>query len=196
MRTQTLTNDLSAGEFPEDFDLSRNETLRTLEVKAGSIAGDQAYLLANALSTITSPVFSELVVVYEDHNFPAQVFLHPFSRTLSSLSLSDTETVVPGFHEMVLGVLREICKIRDFKLVLRADVWGYMEGYVVWRLEQMVAREREKSGPDDLSFLPLVTCRPQGILPAPGEPMDHTVRNYRWIRPWAPPDDMGGCNPF
>ena len=193
--TQTLTNELSVGEFPEDIDLSRNETLRTLEVTAGSISFDKAFILANALSTITSPVFSELVIVYEDYNFPGIRFNPCPSLAVSSLLTSYMETVTSRRHEE-LGVLREMCKIRDFRAVLRADVRGYLADHAIGELNRIVEEERAKSGSEGLSFQPLVTCCPMEVLPAPGEPMDHTVRNYRWIRPWAPPDDMGGCNPF
>ena len=69
-------NDPTAKYFPLNFDLSRNKSLRTLEVRARSIVPEHACgsnLLPNPaistffrtiLPTITSPVFSEVIIFY------------------------------------------------------------------------------------------------------------------------------------
>ncbi|KAF9642564.1 hypothetical protein BDM02DRAFT_3193019 [Thelephora ganbajun] len=69
--------DPRAGTSLRDFDLSRNKSLRTLEItarhldcalEAGS-PGTTPSLLTYALSTITSPVFSEVIVYHWDYDF-------------------------------------------------------------------------------------------------------------------------------
>jgi hypothetical protein len=68
------TDDLAAVSSVRDFDLSRNKFLRTLEVtghciNCGSSSKTATRLLTYALSTITSPAFSEVAVIYQDKIF-------------------------------------------------------------------------------------------------------------------------------
>ena len=72
-----LTIDFTARSSLRDFDLSRNKSLRALEVTGRNIDGTlradppdtAASLLTYALSTITSPSFSKVTVFYRDYDF-------------------------------------------------------------------------------------------------------------------------------
>ena len=77
--TKFLANNFTARSSLRDFNLSlsRNWSLQTIEVTAQSVygvlgaglPGTTSRLLTRALSTITSPVFSEVIIIYRDHDF-------------------------------------------------------------------------------------------------------------------------------
>jgi hypothetical protein len=88
-------------------------------------------------------------------------------------------------HNAVFEMLCEIRKIRDFKLVLYADVWGFLTECAVRELEWGVA-EQVKGGLGDLSSRLLVTSSPREFLPAPDEPVGSNVLFSKWVHSWAP----------
>ena len=55
-----------------------------------------------------------------------------------------------------------MCKVRNFQLVLRADVWDRMGEYLVWVLEEAVAAEKVMGGFSNDFLEPLVFCSVQG----------------------------------
>ena len=75
-RVRVLTDNFTGRSSLQDFDLSRNEPLRALQVAARSVDGELVFgslhaptsLLTYALST-TSPVFSEVTVFYRGYDF-------------------------------------------------------------------------------------------------------------------------------
>jgi len=122
-----------------DFDLSQNKSLRSLQVAASSIDGKLMFgslyqaptdLLTYALSTITSPVFSEVTVFYRDYDFrgtPSRI--RPFC-----MMLPDERAEDDLWHYRRFEVFRKMRKVRDFRLVLCADVWDRIGLYSVLKL--------------------------------------------------------------
>ena len=75
--------------FIQDFDLSCFRSLRSLEVTASSVSqtrADAPYLLRDIFSTITSPDFSEIILVfqrpdlYRPYQIPFEVFREMYSK--------------------------------------------------------------------------------------------------------------------
>jgi len=138
------------GCFDWGFDLSRNRSLRILEVPVSSIAYDEPGYLTDVLSTITSPVFSKVVFIYRDYDFydlPSGVRGNP----------------TPYYRHFL--ALREMSKVRAFQAVLCADVWDRVVVNAVQELEQAVAKERVKMGFDVSLSEPLVISRLRGSSP-------------------------------
>lgn len=178
-------SDPRAVSSPNDFDLSRNRSLRAIETTMLSLKASlnlklpsvRASNLRHALSTITSPVFAEVIVLFRDNDFCTMGYhCGPPDHCLS---------LAPSCRE-VFEVLRRMRGIRDLELVLCADVWGYLVEPAVWQLKRAVANHWVKRGPDRLSRRPLVTSCPRGFLPAPGEPGNKNVEIASWIHAWAP----------
>ena len=140
----------------------------------------RASILRHALSTITSPVFAEVVVLFRDKDFSSTGYYRCGPPEFCSL-LTPT-------HRGVSKMLREMRGIRDFKLVLCADVWGYLVEPAVRRLKQAVPKNWAKRGSSNLSPQLLVTSSPRGFLPAPGEQWNNEVEDARWMHAWAPQD--------
>jgi hypothetical protein len=103
--------------------------------------------LAYALSTITSPVFSEVTIIYRDVDLSQ--FLFPAEAGEEVLS-----------HHQRFEVFRAMRNVRDFQLVLCACVWDDMGEYSVRRLKQVLAEEKVKMGRDHISPEPLVVRGP------------------------------------
>jgi hypothetical protein len=140
-RMQVLDNNSAATLHLQDFDLSQNATLRTLEVKAWYIYGRGP--LAHALSTITSPVFSKVTITYW------------YSDIYWPLPVGATEA-----HHRRFEVFQETRKVRDFQLVLRADVLDHLGERSVRKLKEIMAAEKAKMGYDDTFPEPLVFHSP------------------------------------
>ena len=166
--THISSNDFAASSPLEDFDLSRIESLRTLQVMAGSI--DRALfhgslhtassLLKHALSTITSPSFFEVVVVYRWHDFcGVESWRHPDRSP--SREVSQAERVVEAsWSRRRFEVLHEIHAVRDFRLVLTASVWDPVGEYSVRMLKEAVAEEKATNIFDDFHSEPSVNYYP------------------------------------
>jgi hypothetical protein len=137
---QALADNLTAGS-PRNFDLSRNKTLRTLEIRAQYLY--DARLMTHALSTITSPVFSEVTVIYLD----------------SDLSDFTSPEEVLGHHRR-FEVFREMRSVRDFQLVLCAIVRANVGKDSVEELKDIVEEEKVKMGGDAIFPEPLVIHSP------------------------------------
>jgi hypothetical protein len=155
---QMLADDFTAISSLRDFDLSRNKSLRTLEVRARYLFGTR--LLEYALSTITSLVFSEVIAVYRDLDFSgvdwewSNQALRPQSPAQRAKEAS--------LHERQLKLFQAIHKVRDFQLVLCADVWDGVKGYTTLVLKRAVAAEKAKGGFDGVFPEPLVVYSPRG----------------------------------
>jgi len=138
------------GCFRWGFDLSRNGSLRILEVPVSSIAYGEPGYLTDVLSTITSPVFSEVVFVYRDYDF----------YDLPSGVRGD-----PTPYSWHFLALREMSKVRAFQAVLCADVWDRVVVNAVQELEQAVTNEQAGVGFGDSLSEPLVIPRLRGSSP-------------------------------
>ena len=123
----------------------------------------------HALSTITSPSFSEVIVVYQDLNF------HPFGAVPAK------EAERASWHHHLFGAFCEMRKVRDFQLVLRADVLDHAEVYVVQTLERAVESERAEGGYCDFFPKPSVIYSPRG-----SRPKVLGRRDFDPPDPWAP----------
>jgi hypothetical protein len=120
--TQVLADIFAASFSLWDFDLSQNQSLRTLEVRARCL--DSSSLLTYTLSTITSTVFPDITVFYQ--NF------------------GEVEEV--SAHHRRFEVLQAMHSVRAFQLVLCAHARICGGEYSVRTLKEAVAAEKEKWG--------------------------------------------------
>jgi len=154
-----------------DFDLSRNKSLRILEVPASSISckssdgspDPASRFLKHVLSTITSTAFFEIIVLYWDCDFRGVTWHtgQPHFRELPQA----VRTEEASRNHRRFEVLREMHKVRDFQLVLSATVPGCMGEYLMRMLEEAVAEEKAKKGFDDFFPEPLVLYNAQRTRP-------------------------------
>ena len=192
--TQVLTNTLSA-EFSPNFDLSQNTSLRALEVTMESMVlvlcvpfmvTQITKNLGHALSTIRSPAFSEVIVIYQDCDILTLNYQWEGSPVLRWWSPTQ-EARFASQHRIVFGLLRELCRAHDFKLVLCADVWGCARIHAMRGLKRTVLEERTQGGSGNMSSRLVVTSRLREFLPSPGERVSSAVLDSKWVHPWAPP---------
>jgi len=129
--------------------------------RRGSHAPSAATLsfLRSTLSTITSPMFTEVVVVYQESSFSG-VASH--STEAYRTTTSSERAAEASWHRSLFQVFREMYTMRDFRLVLCAEVWGVVREYTAEVLERAVAVERAAERLDYLPSEPLVICSPQG----------------------------------
>ena len=167
--TRVLADNFSASRSLGDIDLSQNKSLRALEVTASSVLGGKSSFLTYALSTITSPAFSEVVIFYQDYDFRGvgsiwSLFRYPLRR------MSKDEAEMEALrHHMQFELFREMHRVRGFRLVLCADVWYRVVKYTVGVLKWVVAAEKVKGGFDDHFSEPLVVYTPRW---SPAEPSE------------------------
>lgn len=168
-----LADDFTVGPPLQDFDLSRNKSLRTLEITASTLRVALSrgrpladmHLFTYALSTIRSPTFSEVVVIYLDYDFGSALQHRCESMPLSrSPSQAEIEEEAQLHHWRFEG-FRTMRKVRNFRLMLCVEVWDGVSGYSVQVLKQLIAAEKANSWFGGwfggLSPEPLVSCRPR-----------------------------------
>ena len=138
---QFEVNDSTALQY---FNLSQKKSLRVLETTAGSIhaaRGTASDFLRPVLSSITSPMPLDVVIFYEDHDF-AQVefcvrchlegcYRHPWDRRDRYARNNE------------LRVLHEMHRVRDFRLVLCANVSDDMTEHAAQSLECILEVESD-----------------------------------------------------
>ena len=118
-------------------------------------------LLRYALSTIASPSFSQVVVVHGWRDFRGvEISPRPGQPLLREVSRVERAEEAVRNHER-FEVLRAAHKVRNFQLVLCAEVWDPVVEYSVRMLKEAVAEEKAKVGFDDFLSEPLVLCHPQ-----------------------------------
>ena len=161
-------NNFAATSSLPDFDLSRIKSLRTIQVTAWSIdralsdgSPDTAStLLKHALSTIRSPSFSKIVVLYGWNDFRGvESWRHPDRPPLREVSEVERAEEASR-HSRRFEVLRRIRNVRDFWLVLNACVWDPVGEYSVRMLEEAIADEKAKGGFAAFYYEPSVTYYP------------------------------------
>jgi len=179
-------NDFAVESSPQDFNLSRNKSLRTFEVTARYTSLATASSLNYALSTITSPVFSKVIVFYRDYDFmgvshcsgdPLPTF-HWVSPYQKKKALSR--------QRMRLQVFRGMHKVRDFELVLCADVWHHLGKHTMGELNRAVAVEKAENGFSDFSSEPLVTYSPRRSSYSSGEEHSRNIAPSGCVSARAP----------
>ena len=158
-------NDFAAASSLQDFNLSRNKSLRSLEFPASDI--DRALndglpdtasrFLEHLLSTITSSAPLKIIAIYCDSDFCGVKSYRPYLRKMSRADIAEEASR----HRRLFQVLREARKVREFRLVLYAIVWGLEGEHHVRTLEQVVAKEKAKNGFDDSFPEPLVRYDPR-----------------------------------
>lgn len=156
---QGLANDFVVNFSRQNIDLSRNKSLQTLTLPAMSIgwalqpggAPNGPSFLRHVLSTITSPTFFQIVVLYCDINFLSGGLYDPVAGTTEGASLHDQ-----------FELFREVHKVRGFRLVLSARVSGDAGEEPVRILEKAVAEEKAIKRFDDFTSEPVVWYDPQG----------------------------------
>ena len=175
---QFMTDDFTAKSSLQYFSLSRHKSLRTLETTASSMnsAWDNSpdtasSLLGHVLSTITSPVFSEVIVFYRDYSF------YGVQCRVQAAWLRERDC--PPFHRMSqvrrkvevtrhrqrFEVFHRMHRVRDFQLVLCVDVWDRVGEYSVRALKRAVADEKARGGFSKPFSEPLVVYHPRGSGP-------------------------------
>jgi len=122
------------------FNLSRSKSLRTLETTAESvtIAGDAALdSLRTILSTTTSPVLLDLVIVYWDSDVDINLDREPELEYRAACALR---------HQHRFTVFRGMHGARAFRLVLCADVLDETVESATGMLKQLVKAEKVRGG--------------------------------------------------
>lgn len=167
-----LTDDPIARSSLRDFNLSRNKSLRTLQVAACSVddvlrarsPNAAPSLLTYALSTITSPVFTKITAIYRDYDFRGVEPPEPGEPCLRQ-RLPSEKVEEALWHRQRFKAYRKIQKVRDFRLVLCVDVWDRVGRYSVRVLKGAVAAEKARNGFDDVFPEPAVIYSPRAFRP-------------------------------
>ena len=171
---QVLTDDFTGASSIQDFDLSRNRILRTLEVAGPGIVSRALYQgglldtatgpFAYALSTITSPAFTEITAFFRDYEFSGVGA--PWIHSVLVYQLYPAEiSKEASWFDWRFRVFQAMRKIRDFQLVLCVDAWDAVGEYAVGALKRAVAAEKAKRRFDDTYVEPLVVYSPRGPRP-------------------------------
>ena len=152
--TQALVNNFAAGSSLQDFDLSRNKSLRKLELQASSIDGSPGItsFLKHLLSTITSSAFLTIYLFHGEYYFRGITFGR---SDWPQLSNAERENEVSRYHRR-FEVLREMHKVRTFQLKLGVTAWGRFGEGPVRLLEEAIAEERAEGGFDEFPCKPSV----------------------------------------
>ena len=154
-----------------DFDLSRNESLRTLEITARSISFDgdagsehgllkASSFLKTILFSLASSVALDVVVIYQDI-YPDIKSLHvhreqdPFCGGRRWISELEMDSHCFQHH---VKLFREMYSMRSFRLILCVDAMECMVEQSVQTLEGIVKVEKEKGEFDFLLCEPLIVC--------------------------------------
>jgi len=115
--------------------------------------------LRSTLSTITSPMFTEVAIIYQDDDFRGIAWHSTEAYRKTTLA---ERTAEASWHRSLFQAFRKIHATRDFRLVLCAEVWGRVREYAVEVLERAIAVERAAERLDYLPSEPLVICSPRG----------------------------------
>ena len=154
-----------------DFDLSQNMSLQVLEITAETVdcalkndSPGTPPLLQLALLTIRSPQFSRIVFLYTEHDFPGVITERRSEWPhLREMSQAEREEEALNHHNQ-FELLREMHKVQNFQLVLRANVWDSVGEYALQVLREAAAAERTNRWSDGSLFEPPVTYNPHWTL--------------------------------
>lgn len=131
-------------------------------------------LLEYVLLTITSPVFSEVVVHYEAYDLSGVEFPAFYWPTICS----DTETqkTQEAQHHLRFQAFRVMHEVKRFRLTMCADICGAMGECALWLLKGAIATEKARGGFSDVFPEPLVICNLRGSR---SQNLEH-----RRLNPW------------
>ena len=169
---QVRANDLIARSALLDFDLSLNKSLSQLEVPVGSVDSalrrgsldTASRFLKYTLSTIQSPGFSQVRLVYRLSDFHAgQTRQHSRWLARPGCYTPDPPRGGTSWYRRRFGVFREAQRVRDFQLVLIVYVPKNCSEDVVGMLKEDVAAENARGGFDDCFPAPLAIFIPTGV---------------------------------
>jgi len=137
------------------FNLSGNKTLRTLETTAESMTAVDANpsFLRTVLSTITSPLPLDIIIVYQHHDFG---YYLPWWDPFHVVEFPGETKATNALHRRRFKQLHKMYKVREFRPVLCADAVECTMGHVVQELESMVKMEKAKGRLDYLLREPLI----------------------------------------
>jgi hypothetical protein len=172
---EVLPNGFTARSSLRNFGLYRNRSLRALEVMAWSIGaallrggspGPASSLLKHTPSSTTSPAVFGLTVLYRDYrDFRGIRSAWDKSPRDPLRHMSETERAEEASrHNRQFDVFRGAQKVRDFRLVLCADVWERLGEYAVQVLKQVVEVEKAKGVFDNFSSEPVVIYSPRAAI--------------------------------
>jgi len=147
----------------QHFDLSRNKSLRTLETTAESVnvaSGAASDFFRTVLSTTTSPAPLDVVVVYRESDLGSNPgrcwFIHGSSPSCFGHSLRWDRSSDVLRYKRHFRLFREMHKVRDFRLVLCADVFDCMVEDSIRTLEHTLITSEVNGGLDYFIYKPLV----------------------------------------
>ena len=150
-------NRFTANSSLHSFNLSQNKSLWDIEVLArfiddGLRAGSMdtaSELVKYALSSINPSTSCRVALIYEEPCFrgikTGGRSVWPHLRELSH----DERTEEAATHHQRFEFLRELRKVRDFRVTLCTRVWGPVGEYAVQGLKEAVAAERARKGFDE-----------------------------------------------
>ena len=108
--------------------MSQNKFLRTLETTAESIDGSGSTAASDffktVLSSIATPERLDVVIIYQHFNFNYMLHQTWCDSEPGGSERQGTKEKHSQFHQQQLKVFREMHSVRDFRLVLCADVPG------------------------------------------------------------------------
>ena len=109
-----------------DFDLSRNKSIRVLEITASTILHRTPGFLTRVFSTIPySPAPLEVIIIYRYYNLCVAIPPREGDGPIYMFEPGEKETL---WHRRLFGVFREMHKTRNIRLVLCVDVWDRVGG--------------------------------------------------------------------
>ena len=149
----------------QHFNLSGNKALRTLETTGESIhvaVDTAANFLQTALSSVTSPVPLDVVIVYRDYEICGRQ-----DRDLESICLFHSSQEIWDrnfpYYQRQLRVFRDMYSTQDFRLVLCADVPDSMVKHALEILRRVVEVGKVVGGVGHL-YEPLVISERRTLL--------------------------------
>ena len=167
----------------QDFNLSRNKSLRALETTAESINTSTASdFLKTVLSSVTSLAPLDVIIVYLELDFGGIPTSHcaacksnpePICSRHSELETTERNT---RLYRHQLRVFHEMHSARNFRLMLCADVADCMVKHAMETLERIV-----EEGIDHLPSKPVIVSERRTIRTRYTEDHDHGMG---WSSEW------------
>jgi len=144
-----------------DFNLSRNKSLRTLETTASSIddaEGTASDFLMTVLSSVTSPVPVDVVIIYQDIHLEIPFIYPPYNPIMPIYFCYSRRTEMwdHSLYQRRLEVPHKVYSTRGFRLVLCADVCDRVVERAIQGLEDFVKAGKMEGGSSHFPYRPLI----------------------------------------
>ena len=140
----------------QDFNLSRNKSLRTLETTGKSVddaKGTASDFLMTVLSSVTSPVPVDVVIIYQDIHLEIP-FIYPPYNPIMPIYCYSLQTFL--LYQQRLEVSHKVYSTRGFRLVLCADVCDRVVERAIQGLEDFVKVGKMEGGSSHFPYKPLI----------------------------------------